>query len=265
MRDNVSMIHSDHVGDGLILAYVDQELAPELADAVAQHINRCTRCTRSLHRLTALDAVLCRALENIPAAQIDVNTARAAVRNRSAAPGAVRRRGAGWSIPRAAVIVLVLAVGGSAAVVPNSPVWQWVQAQFATSNGGGRRSLSAESVRSPERARGVEITPTGDSVWVEVHDARPSALLRVRQTETDDVGVFMEGANDQLAFRTVPGKVTVSGSGPATITVALPRSISRALVKVNGWAYATKEEGAIAPRVKPTFRSDTLLVFRIRR
>jgi hypothetical protein len=256
-----------HPGDGELQALVDGELPADARAVLESHLRACTACAAELARLR-LDGERTSALlglADVPApilaAQAEFHRRRRAGRGMRAA-GAVRR-----ALPRAAVLVLALAGAAAAAVVPGSPVREWVGGLGIAPRAPEPEALPAPSpppvAREAEPApRAVSLAPVDGRIRVVVTGASPELRVRVRLTDAPLAEVTATGAAAGARFRTAPGRIEIVGAGPGEAVVHLPAA-ARAHLEVNGRVVAALEGGvlrALAPRAggsaaEPVFRA----------
>ncbi len=224
----------NHLDDGTLQAFLDDELpSPERA-AAAEHLLECEECRAAREELARANAVVSKAV-----AVLDTATP---ARSAPAARAGGRWFGGG-SLVKAASLTLLLAAAASAAVVPGSPVRDWIVRTVAP-----EPEPPAPVVEEP--AAPVEVVPIGVSmlpvgaVEVLVSEVEGSTL-RLVETDGESVGVSAAGAETDPVFRTAPGRIEVRGAVGGEITIELPRSLSAARVVVDGEVYAEKEAGEL--------------------
>ena len=120
-----------HAATGQLLAFLDGELPVAERASLSKHLGECLDCRRRLDgarsRATAVSTAL--SALDVPA---PTNAAWASVQATLAPlPGARTGRHTGpslfrWPLARAAGLVLLLAGGAAAAVIPGSPVRAWI-------------------------------------------------------------------------------------------------------------------------------------------
>lgn len=240
-----------HPIDGVLLAHMDGELEPEEETRVRAHLQSCAECSRRLDLLR-------QEAERFSNALLALDDAASTLADPGPLPvGAAAARGesrpfrrSGWSLARAAGLVLVLA-GGAAALVPGSPVRDWLG------------ELLTESVEPP--AERIEVAPEGTPP-VESEVLGPSAIsvapdggrlivklrgfpresnVHVRLADTDRAAVRVEGAATSPRFITGPGLLEVVGTEEGDVWVELPRSATDAVVLVGGEAAVRIRDGQV--------------------
>lgn len=254
-----------HLGEGTLQELLDGELAPGPRAEADAHLASCAECAGLLAELRGLNARTS-ALLGMVEATPPVIAAQAAF--------AKRRRGAGAmaearrALPRAAVLVLAVAGAAAAAVVPGSPVREWVQRvtvqETATEPAlpAPAPAPAAEAVPMPA-PKAVSILPEDGRVRVEVTGSSAELRVRARLSSEPAAQVTATGAAVSARFRTGPGRIEVVGAGPGEVVIDLPAGADAAFVEVNGRVIAAKEGKtlrSLAPRVagsadEPVFRA----------
>ncbi len=172
------------------------------------------------------------------------------------------------ALPRAAVLVLAVAGAAAAAVVPGSPVREWVGGLAAP--GRAAQEVPVQPAPAPAPApveapapRVVSILAAEGRVRVVVSASSPELRVRARLVPGAKAEVTVTGAATTAHFRTGPGRIELVGAGPGEVVVTLPADAEAAFVEVNGRVFAAKEGNrlrSLAPRVagsatEPVFRA----------
>lgn len=252
-----------HLGEGTLQELMDGELAPEARARADAHLAACRECAGQLAELRGMNARASALLGMVEAAppMIAAQAHFARHRRNGGALSQARR-----ALPRAAVLVLAVAGAAAAAVVPGSPVREWV-ARATVEPRAAEPALPAPAPAVPEAVavapKAVSILPEGGRVHVTVTGS--SAELRVRASLADapQAQVTATGAAVSARFRTGPGRIEIVGAGPGEVVVDLPRGADAAFLEVNGRVVAAKEGNelrSLAPRVagtaqEPVFRA----------
>jgi hypothetical protein len=236
----------NHLDDGAVQAFLDDELPPTARAEAAEHLLGCTKCRAVREELAHASAVFAEAVAVLdvpvpPRTEAGVPTRRA------------RRLGAG-SLVKAASLTLLLAAAASAAV-PGSPVragWEWIARTVDPAPEPAAPSTEETSLTPVVEAPpvGVSLVPAG-RVDVVV-TALEGTTLRLVETDDSSVGVTARGAATDPRFRTAPGRIEVRGAVGGEVTIELPRSLAEARVVVDGEVYAEKEAGELRVRVAAT-------------
>lgn len=243
-----------HVSEGVLQAFLDDELPAEERGAVAAHLLECPPCRAQLDRLRADAAVFSAALAALDTAP-DLTAAR-----RRVVPGPRVRIGPQTSaaattrraLVRAAVLILV-AAGAAAAAVPGSVVrrlvvnvWHEATRLVVGTPERPRRPLPPPVVTAPAPAppveapaAGVSVLPYEDRVAVALRALPANARIRVRLVDSDRATVEAAGIPAAPRFRTSPGRIEMNGAA-REVRIELPRSVEYAIIDVDGRPYFQK-------------------------
>ncbi|MGK7312442.1 MAG: anti-sigma factor family protein [Candidatus Longimicrobiales bacterium M2_2A_002] len=229
----------NHLDDGTLQAFLDDELPPQERASAAEHLLACPQCQDTKDELVRAHSVFSEAVS-----VLDVDPpGRAAPATRRAGPG---RRGGPFV--KAAILILLVAAAASAAV-PGSPVREWIV-----------RAVEPAPAEAPAPAVEPEPEPAPAPVPARVSLAagQPVAVLltgmegstlRLVETEGERVTVSAVGAETDPSFRTATGTLEVHDGVGGEITVEWPTSLETARLVVNGELYAEKAAGALRIRV----------------
>ena len=277
-----------HWDNGRLMAYLDGELPPGDSAVTRDHVNACSSCGAAAAILREDSALLGAAL-----AQLDVPLAGRAERvraelraraQRAGAPGQVAAvagprlvqaasaadrdrsgrpwRGLGsWRAKRmleAALWVLFLA-GGVSALVPGSPVREWLPRPTPMEEAQPALETAPASTAAAERAAqtGVRVAAALGRVVVAL-ELPPGTELTVRLVEGDQAAVFAPAG---ARFTSADGRLEAEvPSGP--VQVELPRPVQASL-QVGGRTYVTLREGRLEPSLPADASTETELRFRV--
>lgn len=252
-----------HLGEGELQALVDGEL-PAGSPAVEAHLRSCSACAEALAGLR-LDSERVSALLGLADAAPPMLSAQAEFhRRRRGVPraAATGRR----ALARAAALVLAFAGAAAAAVVPGSPVRDWIGGVGAAERDAAPEPMpEAPPVLTTEPAiapKAVSLAPSEGRIRVVVTGAAPELRVRVRITDRPLAEVTATGEAARARFRTGPGRIEIVSAGPGEAVVHLPASAEAAFVEVNGRVVAAKEGGALRALVPPVGGSAAEPVFR---
>jgi hypothetical protein len=257
-----------HPDDGQLLAWIDGELEPADESGVTRHVESCARCSgraeaMRLESQAFSHAVLALDVEAPGLSDPGPIPVAAALSH----PGSHRLRRTGWSLARAAGLVLV-AAGAAAALVPGSPFRDWIESTFvtapATPTGSVESAVPEDATGELETAGPTAISvelPRGE-LTVNLRGFGHSSNVHVRLSGERRASVRVEGAAVSPRFVTGPGTLEVIGSGEGEIWVELPRSASEGAVLVDGEPAVRLEGGrmvilwpeADSPRGEAVFR-----------
>ena len=255
-----------HLGEGTLQAFLDGELPPGARADADRHLASCADCAGELAELRGL-AERASALLGLVDAVPPVLAAQARfARHRRSGGVLVQARRA---LPRAAVLVLAVAGAAAAAVVPGSPVREWVGglgiAERAPETAPVQPAPLPQQAAEPAAPapKAVSILPADGRVRIAVSGSSPELRVRTRLQPGARAEVTATGAAASARFRTAPGRIEVVGAGPGELVVALPGDAGAAYVEVNGRVYVAKEGDrlrSLEPRVagsaaEPVFRA----------
>ncbi len=238
-----------HPNDGDLLACMDGELEPEHAGRVRSHLGACDVCQ-------ARWDLLRNESERFSHALLDVDTRL----NGRAHPGPIPIRGAGvarhpfrrtgWSLARAAGLVLV-AAGAAGALVPGSPVRDWL-ANLLTDTPGdvtspGTEAPGSATARSdlPLGPTAISVEPADGNLVVNLRGFRGPSNVYVGLTDGGRGAVRVEGASVSPRFVTGPGLLEVVGTEEVDVWVELPRSARETVVQVDGAVAVRVRDGEL--------------------
>ncbi len=236
--------------EGLIQAYLDDELSDEDRRGLEDRFDREPRWAEAFRAASARSDELSQALalldepptsDGVPA-WISSLSGR---RGRAVAP-----RNPSASIPWARAAILVLVFGGAmAAGLPGSPVREWLGRTLGI--GGTEPAPVAVAPAAAEAAPavdagsdevGVRVSGQAGNIRVEVATLPAGAEVRVRLIDGGAAGVF---GPTGTRFRTSDGRVEVLNPD-RVVRVELPRTLGEATITVGGQVYLRK----LGPRVE---------------
>ena len=179
-----------------------------------------------------------------------------------------RFRRAGWSLARAAGLVLVVA-GAAAALVPGSPVRVWLGELLSESVEPSATAVEETTAIEPAEAptglgpAAISVASESDRLLIRLRGFGRESNVHVRLTDAERATVRVEGATGSPRFITGPGLLEVIGTEDGDVWVELPRSVSDALVEVDGEPAVRIRDGQlrILRPVLDSLRED--VVFRI--
>ncbi len=230
-----------HPDDGLILAFLEEELATGEEAEIRAHLAACAACGAEVDGLKRALERSARALTLLDA-EPPTREARARLEARRAG-NRKPRGGRGWWLPlsRAAGIVLLLA-GGASAAVPGSPVREWIARGWGAVRAPGTPAVLEGTPGAPEGAvaapevqpfpfeTGATLLPEAGGVELWIHEVPPGTEVTVLLSEEGQAGIF---AGTGTRYRTEAGKLE-AWAPPGAVRVELPRDLPRAVVGVNG-------------------------------
>lgn len=249
-----------HVEDGRLTAYLDHELPAHERSELETHLRACLPCRHALGRVRQRIEVVrgAFALLDRPAPTDEAwRAVQAALGDGAAADIGPARRSRGWSparwtLARAAGLVLVLAGGAAAAVVPGSPVRAWL---FGDGAATGSTAAVDAATAAPLAESGSWTRPVDGRVVIEL--AIPAGS-EVRVIQAGERAGVVGPADARYTSREDGHLAAEAGGGP--VRVELPAGIGDATLRVNG-ADVLVVRGGIAVRTPDDARgalTDTL-------
>lgn len=223
-----------HLDDGALQAYLDGEITGRDRAATAEHLLTCGECRGRLDALKRANQRLTSAL-----AALDVAAPAEAPRR----PLSARSRlgVGGWSVVRAAVLVLVLAAAASASV-PGSPVREWI-AQVVRPAGPAAEMAPATPPEAPAPAPSPAVEPAGISVpglrdMDVVVTGLEGATIRLVRSGAPGLSVSARGGERDPLFRMGTGRIEVVGGVGGELRIEMPGSGGGLRLFVDGRPYA---------------------------
>lgn len=247
-----------HATEGVLQAYLDDELSPQERADLAAHVAQCASCARELEALDAASQDLTALLRSIDVT-VSVEEARQAFER---ARWLERSRRARRVLGRAAVLTLFVA-GAAAAAVPGSPLRRWVSDLLGGAATSRVSAPAATPAPAPAAPAAVSIRPLDGRVSVVVRDAAPGTRVHVELLDSDLASVEGRGAAVGK-FETSPGRIEVSAPQAGDVIVALPHD-ANATVALNGRVVLRKEGQTLRVLEAPVKRSEHELIFEPRR
>lgn len=275
--------HTDsHPSEARLVAWVDDELAPDGRAAVSAHVQECDACARTLSELRRASSLFSEAAAHLEPPSSDATAA--STRRRAAggtAPAEPRSasgadapaetgsesRFGGWSTATRIAASLVVLLGAAAAL-PGSPVRSWIDRsveQVQTLLGGGdAETVEQVEPRRPDRPAsadrsGVAVTASSGSIRVELRDVPPATAVLVRMVDGGQAGVWNAGGE----YRTSPGRIEVTAPASDSLLVEIPRRVGLVELEVNGRLVAVGRDGELDVRVPDAQVRDGEFMFRL--
>jgi anti-sigma factor RsiW len=245
---------SVHTEKGHLMAYLDGELASAERAALDTHLRTCLSCRHALASVQRRASVVSGALMLLdhPAATARAwATVEAALGPETGRDGSSLRGrgwvGGRWALARAAGLVLLLAGGAAAAVVPGSPVRAWLFGDDAPAVATtGADALIAPAAASGSWTRAVDgrvtldlVAPVGTEVAVVMGGSRAG----------------VQGPADTHYTSLDDGHLRAEASG-GPLLVEFPADVRSATLWVNGVEVLRLEGGQVV--ASPADASGTL-------
>lgn len=241
----------NHLDDGTLQAFLDDELPPDQRTGVAEHLLGCADCRAAKESLSQANETFSEKI-----ALLDV-----APHSGTDVPGRRNRALTGGAFVKAASLTLLLAAAASAAV-PGSPVREWIARAVMPDDGDDAVvEQPAERAMPAPRSAPAGVAVAADGPVDVVLTGLEGTTIRLVETEEAAVAVSALGGQVDPVFVTGPGQLEVRDGEGGEVTVALPRSLDAARVLVDGRLYAEKVGGRLEIHV-PAATVDGALVWR---
>lgn len=242
-----------HTAEGTLQAYLDGEIDDAAERAVADHIAACTACAEELDSLRDADRRLSQALALLDS-PAPVLSARAEIaRRRSRGSGRRIARLGAWGLAKAAMLLLVLAGAGAAAIPDFRRALETTFSRVVAMLGGDQERTAAapgeptapEPVEDAEAIPGASfVTPADGRVQILLHAPTGAVDVVVRLVDGEQAEVTT--ATDEPVRRRVgSGRLELIGLGSGTVTIGIPRDVPNATVEIDGVIRVYKEDGAL--------------------
>jgi hypothetical protein len=235
-----------HFTEGVLQAYLDDEVAADARAQVHTHVSGCADCAGRLQDLRELSAGFATAMAGIAEESAAVGSL-AQIRERASRQRWFERMGVtGRQLGRAAIIVLSIGV----ATVPGSPVRAWL---IDTWRGlSGNKQAEAPAVQEqPAQPTPDGTTPVGTTaepalgrVQIALQSSGGNTLIQVSIVDGEKATLEAFGAVTAPRLRSGPGYIVLTGGDANEVKVSLPRE-ANATVEVNGRVYVTKDGGSL--------------------
>jgi hypothetical protein len=225
---------NEHMDPGRLQAWLDGELPPADETSVSNHLKGCPVCRDAVRDLEALGAAASGAISLLDPPSPDLEAALWEVRRRRARARATSHR---QRLGAAAVVVLLLGAGAAVAM-PGSPLRSWIEgvseAEMAPAPSHGTETATTSAL-------GVTVDLLNGSIVVIFHDVPEGMVLELEPVAEGRTGVYAPAAS---RFRTAPGRVEVTVSGPGDVLrVRIPDNAREAEIRVHDRVVARVAEG----------------------
>lgn len=235
----------NHLDEGTLQAFLDDELAPRERAEAAEHLMGCGTCRAAHDELRSANALFSEAMAELDTAPLA-----------GAAPGVrrgrrVARLGTGTFV-KAAGLTLFVAAAASAAV-PGSPVRAWIESVVVSTPEPAPPPAAAPVAESPAAPAGalpagLSVMPRAGRVDVEVTGLE-NTTIRLQEGVGESVTVSSRGAQRDPSFRSASGRIGVRGGVGGELLVELPPSLPGGRLVVDGRVYAEVVSGELLVRV----------------
>jgi hypothetical protein len=247
-----------HAAEGTLQAYLDGEVDSAAERALREHVAACASCAAELETLRQAAGVVQQSLAMIdtPVPVLRAQAAVAREQRRGAIPlGRTRRmaRIGAWGLAKAAMLLLVLA-GAGAAAIPDvrraiETTFSRVVAMFA-----GSPEQTATVPALPETVDPAApvivpgesfVAPADGRLEILLHSPQDGQLEVVVQL-VDEAQAHVRTETTATASRRVgSGSLELRDLGAGTITISIPRNARDATVEVDGVVHVYKEDGTL--------------------
>ncbi|HEX6135121.1 MAG TPA: zf-HC2 domain-containing protein [Longimicrobiales bacterium] len=238
-----------HAAEGTLQAYLDGEIEGAAAAALSDHVAGCVACAGELEALR-------RATERVGGALALLDRGATPPMVRAQARLAAKRRGrrlgvarlGTWSLAKAAMLLLVLAGAGAAAIPDVRRAIGSTFERVVQLLSGAPQQVAVPSTEAPAvpetaapEAGMTFVAPVGGRVRVILHApaGRVEVVVRLIDGERARVETVMESA--AIRRRAGSGRLELMGLGTGTVTIGIPREVPSAAVEVDGDVLVYKQ------------------------
>lgn len=242
-----------HTAEGTLQAYLDGEIADAAARALSDHVAACAECAAELETLRRTNSRVGEALALLDGpSPAPVLRARAAIAHaRRYGTRRIARIGA-WGLAKAAMLMLVLA-GAGAAAIPDvrralETTFSRVVAMFSSDQ--ERTAVPAEpapadpaepAAVTPGAVPGASfVTPTNGRVQIALEAPTGAVEVIVRLVDGEQAQV-QTATDDPVRRRVGEGRLELIGLGTGVVTIGIPRDVRTATIEVGGVVRVYKE------------------------
>ncbi|HEX6306837.1 MAG TPA: zf-HC2 domain-containing protein [Longimicrobiales bacterium] len=239
-----------HAAEGTLQAYLDGAIEGAAAAALSDHVAGCVACAGELESLRRAHERVGGALAVLDAG-VEVPMLRAQARlareRRSRRLG-VARLGT-WSLAKAAMLLLVLAGAGAAAIPDVRRAIGATLERVAQLFGSPEQPVAVPTTEAPvqpvpagEPETGMTfVTPSEGRVRVILHApaGRVDVVVRLIDGARARVETVMEDA--EVRRRAGNGRLELMGLGTGTVLIGIPRAVPSAAVEVDGEVLVYKQ------------------------
>lgn len=239
-----------HTAEGTLQAYLDGEIADAAARALSDHVAGCAACAAELEALRSTNSRVGEALAlldgPLPAPMM---RARAAIAREGRYGTRRMARIGAWGLAKAAMLTLVLAAAGVAAI-PDvrralETTFSRVVALFSSEQ--ERTAVPAEPAPidapavTPGDVPGASfVTPASGRVEI-VLEAPTGVVEVVVELVAGEQAQVRTATDDPVRRRVGNGRLELIGLGTGVVTIGIPRDVRTATVEVDGVVRVYKE------------------------
>lgn len=229
-----------HPSAVLLQALEDGEIGTRRRAALQSHVDSCAACQGRLDEMRALSRNFSDALARFDRAG-EVALARLAAAGPTIALPAVARPGVPRPWLKAAAIATLLVAGTSAAGLSAL----WLRDRLMTRD---EAVTAAAPAAAPEAgfASGFTVVPSTAELRIELAGLAADSRVQVRLVDDAELSVDVLAADAPVRFGDQrAGRIDVTVTGRADVTITLPRSLRTATLVVDGVVRATKTGGRL--------------------
>jgi hypothetical protein len=229
-------------------AFADGELSAAGRTRAAAHLEECLRCRSKVSWLRDTREQAQQATELTPPPQAWAAIAQRIQNNEIVlAPAGAAHVAETGGLRRTAVIVLALLTAGTAvaALGARQQLRNFLStlrgpAPAATTPATTPRSDSASSAAVME----IVVPAEDGAVVIHIDAPRAGLRLRVRMSESAEVGIRATAAAAAAQFRSGPGRNVIARAGGGEVTIDVPRGLHTARIDVDGLTWVEKQSGS---------------------
>lgn len=180
-----------------------------------------------------------------------------------ASPDAGDRRTGKWSplAARAAVLLLLLA-GAVSAMVPGSPLRDWLTAVL-DEGPQPKATVERASAESAPATASFVLPTHGGVLRVVFHRPDPALVLRVRTGDAGELTVQATGPAAGARFARAPSRIDISDPGSGEILLVLPRADGEVRIELEGRPVLWQEAGRLIVPAPISDSAGSELVIRV--
>ena len=236
-----------HYVEGVLQAYLDDEVSAAERAGIATHIESCDSCAAELGELRNAATLFSSSVASLDSA-VSLATA-----GSLRAQAKARRRWlwvtSGNALTRAALLILGL-TAAAAAAVPGSPVRRLVDAAIRSLSGSVPRTATIQE--SPAVVAAPPAIPTGGAaiatrgtLHIALTNTAKGNTYRVRLIEGANAGIETSGDAGSARFRSGEGRIEMIGGGTGEVLILVPHSVIDGTVEVDGVTFFRKVGSAL--------------------
>jgi anti-sigma factor RsiW len=245
-----------HAAEGTLQAYLDGEIDSAAEHALRDHVAACAVCAAELETLRRVAATVHGSLVLLDRPAPVLRAQAAIARERRSGGRRMARLGA-WGLAKAAMLMLVLAGAGAAAIPDVRRALESTFSRVVSMFGGGQTQEQAAT--APVRPEPVEpeVAPVpamerGES-FVAPADGRVQIVLDAPAGTLEVIARLVDGAHAHVetttsgpvARRSSTGRLELRGLGEGTVTIGIPRDLANATIVVDGVVRVYKDGGVL--------------------